>query len=119
MVLTRIALVVSAFALLVGCASMAPTQMVDGVAVYVRDRATVDTYCRYRIRSEDRQPHIYGCWVPADRMIMVEDGHPAVLAHELRHAQGWNHRGACHSTEADPNGRKPDGTPCEWYRGGS
>lgn len=104
--------------LLAGCAGMLPTQVTDnGIAVYVRPAAEVATYCYSRIRPEDRaQPHIYGCYVPQDRMILVEEGHPAVLAHELRHAQGWNHRGACHSSERYPDGRKPDGSPCEWYR---
>lgn len=103
---------------LAGCATMAPTQVTEnGIAVYVRDRATVEAYCYTRIRPEDRQPHVYGCYVPNDRIIMVEDGHPEVLAHELKHSQGWQHRGACHSTRQHPDGLKPDGTPCEWYRG--
>jgi len=102
---------------LAGCASMAPTQVIDGVSVYVRPASDVATYCYGRVRPEDRaQPHLYGCWVPADHIIMVEAGHPAVLAHELRHAQGWDHRGACHSSEQRPDGLKPDGTPCDWYR---
>lgn len=101
---------------LVGCASMLPTQMVDGVAVYIRDVKTVDDYCRPRIRPADRAPRIYGCYVARDRIVMVAEGYPAVLAHELRHAQGWDHTGACHSTVENPNGVRLDGTPCEWFR---
>ena len=99
------------------CASMAPTKVVDGVAVYVRPEKDVAQYCYGRIRAVDRaQPHIYGCYVPGDRLIMVEEGHPEVLAHELKHAQGWEHRGACHSSKAHPDGLKPDGTSCDWYK---
>ena len=43
-------------------------------------------------------------------------GRPEVLAHELRHADGWEHHGACHSSKAVPDGVKLDGTPCDWYR---
>ena len=63
-----------------------------------------------------RPPHIYGCFARSEHIIMVEAGHPDVLAHELRHANGWEHRGPCHSSEAHPDGLKPNGSPCEWYR---
>jgi hypothetical protein len=104
--------------LLTGCAGMVPTQTVNGVPVYVRPAAEVAAYCYSRLSAEERaQPHIYGCYTRgAGAMIMVEEGHPAVLAHELRHAQGWEHRGPCHSSEAHPDGLKPNGSPCEWYR---
>lgn len=108
--------VLAACSLLVGCASMLPDKMVDGVAVYIRDAKTVDDYCRPRVRVSDRGPRMYGCYIPADRIIMVAEGHPAVLAHEIRHAQGWDHVGTCHSTDANPNGTRLDGSPCEWFR---
>lgn len=99
-----------------GCASL-PTQMVDGVAIYERSAADVAQYCYGKLSAEERmQPHIYGCYVPADHLIMVEVNHPEVVAHELRHAHGWKHRGPCHSTVQFPDGLKPDGSPCEWYR---
>ncbi len=99
-----------------GCASL-PTQTVDGVAVYERSADEVARYCYGKLSVEERmQPHIYGCYVHSDRLIMVEAGHLEVLAHERRHAQGWLHRGPCHSTRAQPDGVKPDGSPCEWYR---
>ena len=109
---------VVAFALLLaGCASMMPTQMIDGVAVYIRDAKTVDDYCRPRLPAEQRNaPVVYGCHVARDRTVMVREGYPAVLAHELRHAQGWDHVGSCHSTVENPNGVKLDGSPCEWFR---
>ncbi len=104
--------------LLGGCASMSPTQTIDGIAVYVRPRGTVEAYCYNRIRPADRAPHVYGCYIKQDNIIMVEEGHPAVLAHELKHAQGWDHAGPCHSSEAFPDGRKLDGSPCDWHRSG-
>jgi hypothetical protein len=106
--------------LLTGCASMLPTQTIDGIAIYIRDAATVDTYCRAHTAADQSIPgrQMGGCYVRQDRTIMVAEGprQEIVLAHELRHAQGWNHRGPCHSTEVYPDGLKPDGTPCEWYR---
>lgn len=103
--------------LLSGCAGMLPNQTVDGVAVYIRDAKYVDNYCRPRVRPADRGPRMYGCYIAQDRTIMVVEGHPAVLAHELRHAQGWDHVGSCHSTVENPNGMRADGkTPCEWFR---
>lgn len=100
-----------------GCSIvMLPDKIVDGVAVYVKDAKYVDDYCRPRVRVSDRGPRMYGCYIPADRTIMVAEGHPAVLAHELKHAQGWEHVGPCHSTVENPNGTKPDGSPCEWFR---
>jgi hypothetical protein len=66
--------------------------------------------------EERSQPNIYGCYARSENIIMVTEGHPAVLAHELRHTNGWEHHGPCHSTEAHPDGLKPDGSPCEWYR---
>jgi hypothetical protein len=106
----------AACAILAGCASMLPNQVIDGIAVYIRDGATVDNYCRPRVRPADRGPRMYGCYIAADRTIMVAEGHPAVLAHELKHAQGWDHVGVCHSTVENPNGVRLDGTPCEWFR---
>jgi hypothetical protein len=101
-----------------GCASALPTRVVDGIAIYERPAETVAAYCYSRLSAEERnQPHIYGCYTTGE-MIMVEEGHPEVLAHELRHAQGWEHRGPCHSSEAHPDGLKPDGSPCDWYRSG-
>jgi hypothetical protein len=102
--------------LLTGCASL-PTQTVNGVAVHVRPATEVAQFCYGRVDAETRsQPHLYGCYARGERIILVEEGQPAVLAHELRHANGWEHRGPCHSSEAHPDGVKPDGTPCEWYR---
>lgn len=112
-----------ALAFLAGCAGVMPTQTVNGVAVYVRPDDEVTRYCYNRVRPEDRAVadlpggRIFGCYVPAERTIVVAEGHPEVLAHELRHAAGWNHRGPCHSTREYPDGRKPDGSPCEWYQG--
>jgi hypothetical protein len=102
--------------LLAGCAGMLPNQTVDGVAVYIRDAQYVDNYCRPRVRGSDRGPRMYGCYIAQDRTIMVAEGHPAVLAHELRHAQGWDHVRPCHSTVENPNGTRLDGSPCEWFR---
>jgi len=102
--------------LLTGCASL-PTQTVNGVAVYVRPAAEVAQFCYGRVDAETRsQPHIYGCFARSEHIIMVQADHPDVLAHELRHANGWEHRGPCHSSEAHPDGLKPNGSPCEWYR---
>ena len=106
----------TAVLLLAGCASL-PTQMVNGVAVYVRPAAEVAQFCYGRVDAETRsQPHIYGCYARGERIIMVEEGRSEVLAHELRHAQGWEHRGPCHSSPVYPDGLKPDGSACEWYR---
>lgn len=102
--------------LLAGCASALPTQTVNGIAVYVRDRATVEAFCYNRLRPADRAPRVYGCYSKAESIIMVEEGHPEVLAHELRHARGWDHRGPCHSTREHPDGLTLTGTPCEWFR---
>jgi hypothetical protein len=116
----RILLGFTMLALLTGCASMLPTQMIDGVAVYIRDAATVDAYCRAHTAADQSIPgrQMGGCYVRQDRTIMVAAGprQAAVLAHELRHAGGENHRGACSAVADNPDGLKPDGTPCEWYR---
>jgi hypothetical protein len=102
--------------LLAGCASSIP-RMVDGIAIYERPRATVEAYCYNRLSYEERQQdRVFGCYNAREHLLMVEEGHPEVLAHELRHAQGWQHRGPCHSTIAQPDGIKPDGRPCAWYR---
>jgi hypothetical protein len=101
---------------LAGCASMLPTQTVNGVAVYVRDTKTVDAYCRPRVRAENLGPRMYGCYIRAENTIMVVPDRPWGLAHELRHADGWEHHGACHSSQEHPDGLKPDGMPCDWYR---
>jgi hypothetical protein len=114
----------SALALLLGgCVGMMPERTVNGVAVYIRPRSEVEAYCYSRIRASDRQPHIYGCYVKGDRIIMAEAGtrpdgstEADTIAHELRHADGWDHRGPCHSLPGNANGIKPDGTPCEWFR---
>lgn len=95
---------------------MMPTKVVNGVSVYVRDSATVDAYCRAHVRADNLAPVMYGCYVKSANLIMVEEGRPEVLAHELRHVDGWEHRGECHSTKASPDGVKLDGTPCDWYR---
>jgi hypothetical protein len=102
--------------LLTGCASMLPTQTVNGVAVYVRDWPTVDTYCRPRVRPDNLGEAMYGCYISAENTIMVIPSNPAVLYHEVKHSQGSNHRGPRHSTPDHLDGLKPDGSPCEWYR---
>jgi len=114
--MSQLSRLVSLGLVLAGCATM-PTQTVNGVAVYVRPAAEVAQFCYGRVDAETRsQPHLYGCFARNERIIMVETGHPAVLAHELRHARGEEHVGPCHSTEAKPDSVKPDGTPCQWYR---
>lgn len=105
-----------ALVLFAGCATVRPTQVVNGIAVYVQPRATVEAFCYNRLRPADRAPRIYGCYARSEGIIMVEDGHPEVLAHELRHAQGWDHRGPCHSSREHPDGLTMAGTPCEWFR---
>jgi len=114
----RLVKVLILITLLAGCASMLPNQMVDGVAVYVRDAKTVDDYCRANTAADQAIPgrRMRGCYIPRTHTIMVLDGLPEVLAHELRHARGENHVGACASVPTNPDGVKPDGTPCEWYR---
>ena len=115
-----------------GCAALraeAPTRIVDGVPIYERDEDTVEAYCKQHVKAEHqvelsmgRTAPLRGCWVSADRLIMVVPDNPAILAHELRHAQGWDHIGPCHSRNwavgtGQPVDIKPDGvTPCEWYR---
>ena len=113
---TRIASVVALLALLAGCATALPTETINGMPVYVRPRSTVEAFCYNLLRAADRAPHIYGCFARQENIIMVEAGHPEVLAHELRHADGWDHKGPCHSSREHPDGVKLDGTPCEWYR---
>ena len=105
------------FLLLTGCASMLPTQIVDGVAVYIRDAKTVDDYCRQRTAADQSVPgrRMRGCYIAKDRTIMVLEGLPEVLAHELRHARGENHVGACGAIPAHPDGLTPTGVRCEWY----
>src|SRR5215467_6546017 len=77
-----------------GCATALPTRTVDGIAVYERSADDVARYCYGKVRPEERnRPHIYGCYIASDRIIMVEANHHEVAAHELRQAQGWDHRG--------------------------
>lgn len=99
-----------------GCASMLPQQTVDGVAIYERPAAEVQSYCTPRVKPEQRGPHMFGCYVPRERTIVYETGYTEVRDHELRHAQGWDHVGACHSSKANPDGLTPAGQPCQWYR---
>lgn len=103
--------VLVACALLTGCATMrfGPTERLVSTA-------EADAYCRPRLRAAgvDTGPIIYGCWVPRENVIVADS--PAVLAHERRHAEGWEHHGPCHSSPAHPDGVKLDGTPCDWYR---
>ena len=73
-------------------------------------RSTVEAFCYNLLRAADRAPHIYGCFARQENIIMVEAGHPEVLAHELRHADGWDHKGPCHSSREHPDGVKLDGT---------
>jgi hypothetical protein len=101
----------------VSCASGA-FRVVDGITVYERPAGEVERYCYGRLRQEQLTgaKRIYGCYVSRERTIVVEQGHPEVLAHELKHAQGWDHTGPCHSTVAHLDGLKLDGTPCVWFR---
>lgn len=103
--------------LLTGCASMTPTMVRDGVPIYVRDVTTVNEYCRARVTADQvGSGMMAGCYIPSEHLIMAAPERPEVIEHELKHAAGWLHRGPCGSSQADPDGRKPDGTPCEWYR---
>jgi hypothetical protein len=106
--------------LFTGCAGMLPTQTIDGVAIYIRGVTEVNEYCLTHVTADQVRPGLApsmaGCYVPADHLIMVVPERPEVLYHELRHAQGWKHRGPCISSQAEPDGMTPDGTPCEWYR---
>jgi hypothetical protein len=105
--------------LVTGCGSL-PTQTIDGVAIYVRSVTEVNEYCLAHVTADQVAPSLAptlaGCYVPADHLIMVAPERPELIYHEMRHARGWKHRGPCNSSQADPDGRKPDGTPCEWYR---
>jgi hypothetical protein len=116
----RILLGFTMLALLASCASMLPTQTVNGVAVYIRPPKEVDTFCRAHVTADQIAPGnegwMYGCYIPKDNTIMVRPDEPETLAHELRHAAGWSHRGPCHSSAQFPNGLKPNGMACEWYR---
>ena len=94
---------------LIGCATMrfGPTERLVSTA-------EADAYCRPRVRAENLGPVMHGCWVPRENMIVADS--PYVLAHERRHAAGWEHRGECHASAQHPDGVRLDGRPCDWYR---
>lgn len=100
---------VLAGALLAGCATMA-----FGPIERMVTTAEADAYCRPRVRGDELAKVMHGCWIPRENTIVADS--PWVLAHERRHADGWDHRGACHSTEAHPDGLTLDGKACEWFR---
>jgi hypothetical protein len=51
-------------------------------------------------------------------LLVRERDSPDLADARLRRGRrtGWEHRGPCHSSEAHPDGLKPNGSPCEWYR---
>jgi hypothetical protein len=104
--------------LLTGCASMVPTETINGNHVYIRPQAEVDRYCLPRTIPEGRGDSVAGCNVPKENTIMIAEGEraPLILAHELLHVGGWDHVGPCVFSYRIPAGAKLDGTPCEWHR---
>ncbi len=113
----RIVVGLAALTLCTGGASLRPTSVIHGVSVYVRDGKIVDAYCRAHVRADNLAPVLYGCYVPADNLIMIAEGDDkdAILAHELRHVDGWEHHGWCRSrrfySDVTVGGRA-----CDWYR---
>ena len=70
----RIVVGLAALTLCTGGASLRPTSVIHGVSVYVRDGKTVDAYCRAHVRADNLAPVLYGCYVPADNLIMIAEG---------------------------------------------
>jgi len=88
-------------------------QTVDGVAIYIRDAKTVDDYCRANTAADQSVPGRRNARLlyPARRTIMVIEGIPWVLEHELRHARGEDHRGPCASVPDEPRWRETGRDP--------
>jgi hypothetical protein len=101
-----------------GCAAMAPTHTINGSHIYIRTQEEVDRYCLPRTIPEGRGASVAGCNVPKENTIMIVDGPQAslVLAHELLHIGGWDHRGPCELSYRIPAGATAAGAPCDWYR---